>query len=261
VARERLGLSGTTDSWINALDGPPFFLVNKEVDPGLLATLRRDRVPWLETNAPVSAELQPRMPDDPHQPRCKWVLDREGYSPEFFSQMKQRRIAGLSYHPFPGEDWPADEFSDGSVQLAGGEVTTLKLAERGSRRSQGQWAREVRKRSETSRQTSLWSTHYRADYTALAVSMLARWSQENFYQYPRQHYDWDRLAEYGTELVPDLIQAVNPVWRKLDSQIRAQTETRRRQLALLGALDLQSSLAEPRGGPLSAEKSPTARRD
>ena len=32
---------------------------------------------------------------------------------------------------------------------------------------------------------------------------------------------------------------------QLDSQIRAQTETRRRQLALLGALDLQSSLAEP----------------
>src|SRR6516164_7000561 len=91
----------------------------------------------------------------------------------------------------------------------------------------------------------LWSSHDRADYTALAVSMLARWSQENFYQYLRQHYNLDRLAEYGTEPVPDLIQAVNPVWRKLDSQIRAQTETRRRQLALFGALDLQSSLEEP----------------
>jgi hypothetical protein len=25
--------------------------------------------------------------------------------------MKQHRIAGLSYHPFPKEDWPADEFA------------------------------------------------------------------------------------------------------------------------------------------------------
>jgi hypothetical protein len=53
-------------------------------------------------------------------------------------------------------------------------VTTLKLAERGSRLSNGLSVREVRKRSETGRQTSLLSTHYRADYTALAASMLAQ---------------------------------------------------------------------------------------
>jgi len=60
------------------------------------------------------------------------------------------------------------------VPLAGGEVTTLKLAERGSRRSHGLWVRQARKRSETGRQTSLWSSHYRADYTALAALMLAQ---------------------------------------------------------------------------------------
>src|SRR6266478_8625965 len=133
IARERLCLRGTTDYWINAMDGQPFFFVNKEVDPGLLATLRQDLVPWLETNAPASAELQQRMQDDPHQHRFTLVFDREGYSPEFFRAMKQRRIALLSYHKFPGEAWPAEEFSDCSVKLAGGEVTTMKLAERGSR--------------------------------------------------------------------------------------------------------------------------------
>jgi hypothetical protein len=131
------------------------------------------------------------------------------------------------------------------VRLAGGEVTALQLAERGSRLSNGLWVREVRKLSETGRQTSLLSTNYRTDYTALAVSMFARWSQENFYKYMRQHYSLDRLAEYGTEPVPDRIQAVNPAWRQLDSQIRAKTAIRRRQLALFGAGELQSSLAEP----------------
>ena len=87
------------------------------------------------------------------------------------------------------------------------------------------------------------STNYQADYTLLAVSMFARWSQENFYKYMRQHYGLDRLAEYGTEPVPAPIQTVNPAWRKLDAQIRAQSEKRRRQLALFGALDL-SGLAE-----------------
>ena len=245
VARERLCLRGTTDYWINAMDGQPFFFVNKEVDPGLLATRRDDLVPWLETNAPASAELPQRMQEDSLQHRFTLVFDREGYSPEFFREMKQRRIAILSYHKFAGEDWPVEEFSTCRVPLAGGEVTAMKLSERGSRLSNGLWVREVRKLSETGRQTSLLSTNYRADYTALAVSMFARWSQENFYKYMRQHYNLDRLAEYGTEPVPDTIQAVNPAWRKLDAQIRAKTETRRRHLALFGALDLQSSLAEP----------------
>jgi len=176
VARERLCLRGTTDYWIHAMDGQPFFLVNKEVDPGLWATLRDDLVPWLETNAPASAELQQRMHDDPLQHRFTLVFDREGYSPAFFREMKQRRIALLSYHKYPGDAWPSEEFSDCTVTLAGGEVTSMKLAERGSRLSNGLWVREVRKLSETGRQTSILSTNYRADYTALAVSMFARWS-------------------------------------------------------------------------------------
>jgi len=39
VARQKLCLRATTDYWVNALDGRPFFLINKAVDPGLLKVL------------------------------------------------------------------------------------------------------------------------------------------------------------------------------------------------------------------------------
>ncbi len=243
VARERLCLRATTDYWINAMDGQPFVFVNKEVDPGLLATLRSDLVPWLETNAPASAQMQQRLRDDPRQHRFTLVFDREAYSPEFFAAMRLQHIAILTYHKYPGGDWPVEEFAAGSVRLASGEEVTMKLAERGTRLSNHLWVREVRKLSDSGHQTSILSTNYQADYTLLAVSMFARWSQENFYKYMRQHYGLDRLAEYGTEPVPDPIQTVNPAWRKLHAQIRTQGEKRRRQLALFGALDL-SGLAE-----------------
>ena len=243
VARERLCLRATTDYWINAMDGQPFVFVNKEVDPGLLATLRSDLVPWLETNAPASAQMQQRLRDDPRQHRFTLVFDREAYSPEFFADMRLQHIAILTYHKYPGGDWPVEEFAAGSVRLASGEEVTMKLAERGTRLSNHLWVREVRKLSDSGHQTSILSTNYQADYTLLAVSMFARWSQENFYKYMRQHYGLDRLAEYGTEPVPDPIQTVNPAWRKLHAQIRTQGEKRRRQLALFGALDL-SGLAE-----------------
>jgi hypothetical protein len=236
VARERLCLRATTDYWINAMDGQPFVFVNKEVDPGLLATLRSDLVPWLETNAPASAQLQQRLRDDPRQHRFTLVFDREAYSPEFFADMRLQHIAILTYHKYPGGDWPVEEFAAASVRLASGDEVTMKLAERGTRLSNHLWVREVRKLSEGGHQTSILSTNYQADYTRLAVSMFARWSQENFYKYMRQHYGLDRLAEYGTEPVPDPIQTVNPAWRKLHAQIRTQGGKRRRQPALFGAL-------------------------
>ena len=244
VARERLCLRATTDYWINAMDGQPFLLVNKEVDPGLLATLRSDLVPWLKTNAPTSEQRRERIEADSLQHWFTLVFDREAYSPEFFAEMKKQHIAILTYHKFPGEKWSDEEFSECPVTLAGGEVVTMRLAERGTRLSNRLWVREVRKRSEDGHQTSILSTNYQAGYAVLAASMFARWSQENFFKYMRQHYSLDRLAEYGTEPVPDPITTVNPAWRKLDSQIRSLGEKRKRQLALFGALDLQPTPAD-----------------
>ena len=55
VARERLCLRGTTDYWVNAMDGQPFFVVSRPVDPGLLSVLRDDIVPRLVAEAPRPA--------------------------------------------------------------------------------------------------------------------------------------------------------------------------------------------------------------
>jgi hypothetical protein len=67
------------------------------------------------------------------------VFDREAYSPEFFAEMKARRIAILSYRKYPGEDWPVEEFVASGVRLASGEEVTMKLAERGTMLSNRLW--------------------------------------------------------------------------------------------------------------------------
>jgi hypothetical protein len=244
VARERLCLRGTTDYWINAMDGQPFFFVNKEVDPGLLATLRTDLVPFLEAQAPLSEALQQRLEQDPLQHRFTLVFDREAYSPDFFREMKEKRIAILTYHKYPGEDWPQEQFSEHSVRLAGGELVKLGLAERETNLAGKLVVREVRKLSATGHQTSILSTNYRADLTVLAASMFARWSQENFYKYMRQHYNLDRLVEYGVEEIPDSVLTVNPAWRKLEGEIRSKNGQRQKLLARFGQLTLEATLSE-----------------
>jgi hypothetical protein len=245
VARERLCLRATTDYWVNAMDGQPFLFINQEVDPGLLATLRNDLVPWLQANVPLTVEQQQRLAEDPRTHRFTLVFDREGYSPAFFHQMWDNRIAILTYHKYPGQDWPAGEFAEHTVELTGGERTTMKLAERGTRLSNDLWVREIRRLTTNGHQTSILTTNYRVELSQLAVSMFARWAQENFFRYMREHYSLDRLIEYGTELVPDTTRVVNPAWRELDRQIRSQTVKRNRLLAQFGAQALGEPLSEP----------------
>ena len=244
VARERLCLRATTDYWINAMDGQPFLYVNKEVDPGLIATLKGDVIPWLEANVAKTPEQEQRLAEDPRAHWFTMVFDREGYSPELFEQMRKKRIAILSYHKFPGDDWRREEFATYSVTLAGGETVTMQLAERGAQLSNKLWLREIRKLTESGHQTSILTTNFQVPMTTLAVSLFARWSQENFFRYMREHYSLDRLIEYGTELIPDAISVVNPAWRKLDSLIRSKAGQCYRLVARFGALVLSEDPSE-----------------
>jgi len=244
VARERLCLRATTDYWVNAMDGQPFLYVNKEVDPGLIATLHQDVIPWLEANVAPTPEQERRLAEDA---RAHWftiVFDREGYSPELFEQMRKKRIAILTYHKFPQDEWRSEEFTSHSVELVGGEAVTMKLAERGARLSNNLWLREIRKLTASGHQTSILTTNFQAPMTTLAVSLFARWSQENFFRYMREHYSLDRLIEYGTEPIPDAVLVVNPAWRKLDSQVRSRAGQRHRLAAQFGALALSEDPTE-----------------
>ena len=234
VSRQRLCLRGTTDYWVNDALGLPFFAVERPIDHGLLEAIKSDIVPRLleeVPNQPTQAEL------DADLNRCRFVIvfDREGYSPAFFQEMWQRhRIACITYHKFPKDDWPQEEFAETQVTLPRGETISLKLAERGSRvgdKKLDLWVREVRKLGSGGRQTSLLSTAYGQLAVADAAGLFSRWSQENFFRYMMEHYAIDLLSEYQTEEIPGTNRpVVNPRWRELDRRCRSlRTKLQRRQ--------------------------------
>ena len=223
VPRERFYLRATVDYWVNALDGQPFCYFNQAVDHGLVQAMRGDVLPWLEAQTSLSAEHRQRMAADPRVPRFTVVFDREGYSPDLFRELLQRQIAALTYHRYPdGEDWRAEEFQEQVVLLGNGESVRLKLAERGTHvgRRPGVWVREVRKLGSDGHQISIVSTNFSGDATAQAAALMARWSQENFFKYMREHFGLDALVQYGTEQMPATVTVVNPVWQELNRQVR-----------------------------------------
>jgi len=182
VARQKLCLRATSDYWVNAMDGQPFFVVHQAVDPGMIKVIEQDILPRLQRDVPNQPD-EATLTANPLRHRFSMVFDREGYSPGFMRRMKDKRIACLTYHKYPGNEWSEDEFHDCTVTMANGETATMKLAERGSCMSNKLWVREIRKLTNRGHQTAIVSTDYVSEAATLAVSMFARWSQKNFFKY------------------------------------------------------------------------------
>ncbi len=230
VSRERLCLRGITDYWVNDAIGRPFFVIEKQIDPGLLATLRDDIVPRLLQDVPNQPSEQ-QLEENPYLCRFVLVFDREGYSPAFFKQMWNRhRIGCMTYHKHPGESWPEQWFTEHEVTMPGGEVIKMRLCEMGSLVGSGKdqtWMRQVRKLTDTGHQTSIVSTGFDLPLTHLAARMFSRWCQENFFNYMMQHFDIDVLIDYGVAKFPDTEKVINPAWRKLN-QLRNSLQNKLR---------------------------------
>jgi hypothetical protein len=242
VTRERLCLRATTDYWVNAMDGQPFFLVNKVVDPGLIDVLREDIIPRLLRDVP-GQPADEQLIADLTLHRFTIVFDREGYSPAFMLEAKKQRIACINYHKHQDVDWAIEEFVEYSLHIGNAnEIMTLRLAERGVCLSNGLWVREIRKLSATGHQTSILSTDYRSDLVPIAGRMFSRWTQENYFRYMREHFSLDRLADYQTQALDESIRLVNPAWRKLDNEVRSKVGTLHRKQAQFGSIQMTGDI-------------------
>ena len=104
--------------------------------------------------------------------------------------------------------------------MSSGQLTSIRLAERGTWLGDRLWVREVRKLTESGHQTAVLSTDYKSSAARLGPAMFARWSQENFFRYMRQSYNLDGLVDYRADIVPDATMVVNPAYRTLDEQAR-----------------------------------------
>jgi hypothetical protein len=244
VSRQRICLRGTTDYWVNAMDGQPFFVVTQTVDPGLRKVLEEQIVPRLLQDVP-GQPTQGELDANPRLARLSVIFDREGYSPELFHRLWLLRVAVITYRKFAEDLWSLEEFVPQKVRLVNGEEVQLSLAERGVCLSNGLWVREVRQRDEKSgHQTAIISTDYVRALGAVAAAMFARWCQENFFQYMGKHFGLNRLIEYGTEPLPDTTIVINPAWRRKDQEVRRERALLVRDQAQFGALTSPAQ-AEP----------------
>jgi Transposase protein len=218
VSREKLCLSGTTEFWVNDQSGMPLMVITGELNEKLKEAIEQ---------AIVILKEEIKKPTDDTSPWFTMVFDRESYEPKWFANLwKNHRVAIITYRKNVKDKWDDDMFKDAEIELLNNNVT-MRVCELGTQLN-GEWFREVRKLSEGGHQTAILTTHPNLPLHQIAGKMFSRWTQENYFKYMAENYDFDRMIEYGTETINQKRIIPNPVYRKLTQQLKKLNEKKAR---------------------------------
>lgn len=213
VSREKLCLSGTTEFWINDSQGLPLMFITGELNERL-----KDAILL------IMNKIKSDLPDLPIVNNVMFVLvfDREAYEPKWFQNLlDEHHVAIITYRKNVRDLWEEDVFQSVDVQI-NNNVTQMKLHEQEVELS-GCKFREVRRLS-GKHQTSIITTHPTLNISDIAGRMFSRWTQENFFKYMIENFDFDKTVENGTDEINENLTIVNPLRKKLTNQIRAERQ-------------------------------------
>ncbi len=230
VARQKLCLPGMQEFWVNNKDGMPYFYITGQVNEKLIEMLETQIVPTLLKEMPSKYTRQ-ELEGDPELPRLTLVFDREAYSPAFFQRLWEKyRIAIITYRKNVKNAWDKDDFKQFAIDIEDTE-TKMLLAEK-SIKLDNISMREIRRLS-GNHQTSVVTTNKKLSLNSVAIHMFARWTQENFFKYMRQDYDFDRLLQYAVELIDEDFVVVNPEYNNITYHLKKVREKISRRMATL----------------------------
>lgn len=231
VSRQKLCLAGTTEYWINDVQGMPFISIISDLNDHLIKVIRLQIVPQLISHT-TSPALETQLQNNPLLPRFTLIFDRAGYDLNLFEQLwEEHRIAIITYRKNVRDTWDAQCFKTQQVKVIQQHVD-MQLCERPLQAGKLSM-REIRKLSDDGHQTSIITTHPLLSLSQIAAQMFSRWSQENFFQYMIYNFDFDKMIQYGTQPLAENILVVNPQYSRLCYQIKKNKEKQSRLQAKL----------------------------
>lgn len=222
VSRQKLCLSATTEYWVNDSSGMPYLVVSGELHEKLQDVIETQIIPEI-----LKTDFIQKRKQQNEQVVFTLIFDREAYEPSFFQRLwKDHKIAVITYRKNVKDLWAEKLFINYETQVIGNNVSML-LYEQNIVLNEHPF-REVRYLGEGGHQTSIITTHPNISIQQIAGQMFSRWSQENFFRYMIADYDFDKIAEFGTQTIDENRMVVNPEYRKLTHRIKKVKEKRGR---------------------------------
>jgi len=226
-SQRRMPLPGLLTYFVNDQQGRPLLFITEEANASLAQAMPK-----------VVAAIREAV----GKRRFTVIFDRGGYDGKLFAWLQGEGIDFITYQR--GEPGlPVERFRRRECRFEGRRVRMQLAEDRVRVNGSGPWRRIV-VRTENGHQTPILTSLADPPGAKMACLMFARWRQENFFKYSREHHGLDQLLGYawaeadGARLVP------NPQRKQVERELKAKRRELAQQRAELG----QALLAEPRRG-------------
>jgi hypothetical protein len=221
IARMRIAGPATEETWVAGADGDPVMVITAAPSKSLAAELAR-----------LLPDLRALIgPDRP----CTVVFDRGGYSPQVFTEIIAAGFDVLTYFKGAWARSAPEAFTTVDFTAPDGTAHTYELAERlidlpvptrpqkaGSPKPATALAlRLVVRRSPGGHQTPILTNRTELTGAQVAYRMAARWRQENYFKYAREHFAAGALDSYADQSDDPTRMVPNPAKARAGDQISA----------------------------------------
>jgi transposase-like protein len=260
IARMRIAGPATEETWVGDAEGDPVMVITAAPSQSLAAELAR-----------LLPDLRALIGPDR---ACTVVFDRGGYSPAVFTEIITAGFDVLTYFKGAWARSASEAFTTVDYTSPDGTAHTYELAQRlidlpvpARPQNGGQdpkpattlRLRLIVRRSPGGHQTPILTN--RADLTAaqIAYRMAARWRQENYFKYAREHFALDALDSYADTPDDPARLVPNPAKARAGDQISdARTQLVAAQGGVADAIDAAGLRARQPGSGGKAIVDPAA---
>jgi transposase len=225
--QRRMPLPGLLSYFVNDQQGRPLLVLTEEANASL---------------AQVMPKIVASIREVVGERRFTVIFDRGGYDGKLFSWLHQEGIDFITYQR--GEPGlPVERFQRRECHFQGRRVRMWLAEDQVPVGQSGPW-RQIVVRTKDGHQTPILTSLTRPAPAKVACLIFARWRQENFFKYSREHHGLDQLLGYawaeadGARLVP------NPERKHIERVLKTKRQELARQKAEMG----QALLDEPRWG-------------
>jgi hypothetical protein len=216
VARMRISMPATLETWVADANGDPIFAVMAPPSASTAAEVRR---------------LLPELRELVGARRTTVVFDRGGWSPDLFAHLTGEGFDLLTYRKGKIRPEPHSAFTEHTLtdergvehrwQLADRKVR-IRLSAKGAKHHGHKTItlRQIVRLSPDGHQTHILTSRFDLPAAEIAARMFNRWRQENYFRYAREHFALDALDTYTTVDDDPQRSVPNPAKRAAQRRVR-----------------------------------------
>lgn len=237
-SQRRLALPGVLNYFVNDQQGRPLLFITEPANASLAKAMPR-----------ILEAIRKALAGRPFT----IIFDRGGYDSKLFTWLQEeQRIQFITYQQGTPK-LPRERFRRHECHFEGRRVRMRLALDEVKVSGSGPWRRIV-VLTKQGKQTPILTNVTGTAPAKIACLIFARWRQENFFRYSKEHQGLDQLLGYAWEELDGQTSIPNPELKKLARQLKLKRSQRAKLRERVGQALLSKAKAAKKSGPANEDQ-------